>query len=221
MHQHELISMSSEILLLWWWDPPPGMIKRSGELRNQNFAANQHYNTPSAKPFPIHHHSRSSTTFSTKQPTLTSGARNQRVVDLGPVFFGIPTHPDWLMDEMLPTDGDEGLTKEDLQRVDDSIMAGPLTSEVCTETEDSDDISDSMAVRDKPTICLSSLDIMSWSQNVVNAVPEPVLTSTSTSTSFERGVIPSMSVNDILMVKGLITPPVYLQFFDLSLFSCL
>jgi hypothetical protein len=36
---------------------------------------------------------------------------------------------------------------------------------------------------------------------------------------FERGVIASMSVNDTLMVKGLIYPPVYIQFFDLSYFS--
>ncbi|KAF8226650.1 hypothetical protein L208DRAFT_1402852 [Tricholoma matsutake] len=54
-HQQELITMSSEILRLCWWDPSPEMIKRSGELRIQNLAENQHNNTPSAKPYPIHH----------------------------------------------------------------------------------------------------------------------------------------------------------------------
>lgn len=105
--------------------------------------------------------------------------------------------------------------KEDLQRVDDRIMAGvtTVTSEACTETEDSEDI---MAVEDKSTIFPSSLDIASWSQKGANSEPEPHLTPTP----FERGVIASMSTNDILMVKGLINPPVYLQFFNLSLFSC-
>jgi hypothetical protein len=37
--------------------------------------------------------------------------------------------------------------------------------------------------------------------------------------SFERGVIMSMSVNDILMIKGLIDPGVYINFIDLESFS--
>jgi hypothetical protein len=137
---------------------------------------------------------------------------------LGPIFLGTPTHLNWFADGMLPTDEDAGLTKEDLQHVDNGIMVGvtgsPVTSEVWTVTEDSDDI---MAVQDKPTIGPSSLDIVSWSQEVVNSVPEPLVL---TSTFFERGVIASMSVNDILMVKGLINPSVYLQFFNLNSFSC-
>jgi hypothetical protein len=140
---------------------------------------------------------------------------------LGPIFLGTPTHLDWLTDGMLPTDSDreEGLMKEDLQHVDDSIMTGvtgsPVTSEVWTETKDSDNINIT-AVQDKSTFCPSSLDIVSWSQKVVNSELEPLLTPTS----FEKGVIASMSVNDILMVKGLINPSVYLQFLNLSSFSC-
>jgi hypothetical protein len=37
--------------------------------------------------------------------------------------------------------------------------------------------------------------------------------------SFKRGVIGSMSVNDILMIKGLIDPGVYVEFIDLEPFS--
>ena len=51
----------------------------------------------------------------------------------------------------------------------------------------------------------------------MNSRPEPP---PLTSDSFERGVIASMTVNDILMIKGLINPAVYyIQFFDLSLFK--
>jgi hypothetical protein len=231
-HQQQLIAMGGEIIRLWWWDPSPEMINRSLEIRNQNLAANQHDDTPNAKRHPIHHQSRRSTTFLMKRPTTTFGAhttnspshnlnQGKRAVErhLGPIFLGTPTHFDWFTDGMMLTDGDEGLTKQDLQRVDDGIMAGvtgsPVTSEAWTETEDSDVISDIMAVQDKSTICPSSLDIASWSEKVVNSGPELLLL---TPTSFERGVIASMSVNDILMVKGLIHPSVYLQFFDLTSF---
>jgi hypothetical protein len=222
-HQQQLIAMGSEIMRLWWWDPSPARIKRSREIWNQNVAASQYNSTPNPKPHPIHHLSRRSTTFSMKQPTITfdvhttnslSHNLNQGKCAVEPRLSPTPTYLDWLRY------GEEGLTKEDLQHLDDSIAAGvtgsPMTSEAWTETEDSDNIINTTAIQDKSTFCRLSLDIMSWSQKVVNSEPELLLTPTS----FERGVTASMSVNDILMVKGLINPSVYLQFFDLSSFSC-
>jgi hypothetical protein len=73
IHQQQLIAMSSEILCLWWWDPSPEMIKQSLEIRNQNFAASQHNNTPNPKPHPIHHLSRRSITFLIKRSTTVFG----------------------------------------------------------------------------------------------------------------------------------------------------
>jgi hypothetical protein len=38
-------------------------------------------------------------------------------------------------------------------------------------------------------------------------------------TSFEKGIIGGMSMNDILMIKGLIDPGLYVQYMFLELFS--
>ena len=67
-------------------------------------------------------------------------------------------------------------------------------------------------------ICPSSLDIISWYEKVVDCRAEPL---PFTPASFERGVIGGLSTNDILMIKGLIAPPVYIQFLDLGSFSYL
>ena len=123
--------------------------------------------------------------------------------------LGRPTSHIW--DETL-------LTKDDLKRMDISIMADitgpPLTSEAWTETEDEDEdkIDD---IQDKPMICPSPFDIPLWYQKVESG-PDPLPLAHS---SFERGVIASMTVNDILVVKGLINPAVYVQFLDLGSFS--
>ena len=65
---------------------------------------------------------------------------------------------------------------------------------------------------------ISSIDIALWAANVIHAepVPQPL---PLTPASFERGVSASMSANDTLMLKGLINPAVYVDFFDLGLFS--
>jgi hypothetical protein len=71
VQQQQLITMGSEILRLWWWDPPPDLIEKSEKIRLQKNAPNQLNSTRSAKPYPIHHQSRSGTTFFTKQPIIT------------------------------------------------------------------------------------------------------------------------------------------------------
>jgi hypothetical protein len=109
--------------------------------------------------------------------------------------------------------------EEDFQRVDGGIFAGVVGSPVTSEdwTEDSDTTGDVEAIQDKSTICPSSLDIMSWYQKADNSEPEPP--PSLIPTPFERGIIGSMSVNDVLMVKGLINTLVYIQFIDLSSFG--
>jgi len=132
----------------------------------------------------------------------------------------------WDRDELQLTPGDEGLVEMgDVQRADKGIIAGalslPATSEVwdvqtIMGTDDSDDIDHIEDVKEKPSVCPSSLDILSWYEKVVESMPEPLPLIRG---SFERGVIGGQSVNDILMIKGLIYPPVYIQFLDLSVFS--
>jgi hypothetical protein len=116
--------------------------------------------------------------------------------------------------------GNQGLTKEEDSGMVGSIIVGAgsqrslVTDEAWTGIEDSgtedlDDANDISAVRDKSL----SLDIKSWYQNVINSEPE---TPSLVPTPFERGVIASLSVNDILMIRGLIHPLVYVQFINLS-----
>jgi hypothetical protein len=107
-------------------------------------------------------------------------------------------HADW--DAVSVVTGSPGLSEAwDIQTVKGS--------------RDSDDIGDS---EDTAAIRPSSLDIISWYEDVTDSEAEflPL-----TPTPLESGVIGGLSVNDILMIKGLIDPPVYIQFFDLHAFS--
>jgi hypothetical protein len=59
---------------------------------------------------------------------------------------------------------------------------------------------------------------MSWYEQVVDVGGKPLLPSL-TPTPYEKGIIASQSVNDILMIKGLIDPLQYIRYFDLDVFS--
>lgn len=71
-------------------------------------------------------------------------------------------------------------------------------------------------VEEKSAVCCSSSDIISWYEKVVGDGVEPL---PLTSAPYERGVVGGSSTNDILMIKGLIDPRVYIHLFDLSRFS--
>jgi hypothetical protein len=58
---------------------------------------------------------------------------------------------------------------------------------------------------DEANMACSSSDIISWYEMTVGDSVGP----------FEKGVIAGQSVNDILMIKGLIFPLVYIQSLDL------
>ena len=79
------------------------------------------------------------------------------------------------------------------------IIGSPVSSEA--ETEDQ-----------------NVIDSPATSEAETKEVISPLETNPSPS-SFERGIIASMSANDILMLKGLINPAVYVDSFDLGLFS--
>jgi len=158
-------------------------------------------------PHPVHHESRKHTTFSAT-PTLVSPAdstntpghsldQDKRTLKphLSPSWPCMPTHFDWF------TDRDEEVTNEEMPFIDAgdmvSVVGSPIPIGTWTDTEDSND-DDGMIVQNEPPL---SLDILSWSQNIVDSRPEPL---PFTPTPFKRGVISNMSANDILMVRGLI-----------------
>jgi hypothetical protein len=68
--------------------------------------------------------------------------------------------------------------------------------------------------------CWSPSDIVDWSNMIIDEnektlskVPPLILT------PFEKGIIGSLSTNDLLMIKGLIDPGLYVQYMHLELFS--
>ncbi len=232
VYQQQLVTMGLEIVNLWWWDPPLELIKKSEGIRLQKNAQNQYNGTRSAKPYPIHHESRNNTRFVTKQFIITYNRKqDERTFELpsGQILLGtIPSSLSWDGDGPLLTPGHEGFVEtKDVQRADKGIVTGAVSLPVTFEawdvqtiegTETSDDIDAMEDVEEKPPTGLSSSDVLSWYEQVAESAPEPLPLIPG---SFERGVIGGMSTNDVLMIKGLIDPPVYIQFLDLSSFSCL
>ena len=194
-HQMLLSVMATKIIQLWWWDPPQQTVHSVTATANQ---------TPVARPHPINHPSRMNITFSSMKLMIDFPSRSAMPAEPA-IECPILTHT-WLMDERLPMDGKEDYFQH-------SITGSRVISEMWTETEDQHATDD---IRDQTTICPSSSDIVLWSQGVVESEPELIPLA---HTPFERGVIPSMSANDALMIKGLISPVIYIQFFDLASFS--
>ena len=210
-YQHQLITMGLEITRLWWWDPSPDMIRKSEEIRAQKIAAKRYGSTRKAKPHPIHHPSRINITFTTKQPIITFGTPTTRLSSCD--------IPSWNNDGLQLTPGNEGAVEmEDMQYADKAIVAGmsspPLTSDIWDhQSVDVPEDSDNNDMEEKSAIRPSPCDIISWREGVVEPGAKPL---PLTPTPFERGSIGGLSTNDILMMKGLITPPVYLQFLNLG-----
>ena len=237
-YQQQLITLGTEIIRLWSWDPTRDMIADSIAIRNRNSATGQQDDIPAAKPVPLHDPSRNYTSFNITievVPTAMFGTliapsssrdfdQGKHMVEcsLSPIMLGnvgIPSLPTQLApvsDGLLLAVGDDELMKDDSRHVDGGIIAGitgsPVTSEAWTET-DSENTGDGTAVKSEN--CRSFPDIRLWYQNVVNSEPEP---GPLIPTPFKRGVIGSLSVNDVLMAKGLLHPLVFIQFINLDSF---
>jgi hypothetical protein len=205
-YQKQLIAMGSEIIALWLWDPSPSMIREMEATQKQNWASDLQNDNKVPKPPPIHHPSRKDTTFFNTHLHSLASSHNLNLgkytieYPLGPIFLGQPK--------------EGGL--QHVRGSFDGIVGSPVTSGGWSGTEDPGDTGNVKAVEDKSTICPSSLDIISWYQTVIYSElePPPLIP-----TPFEKGIIGGMSVNDVLMVKGLIHPLVYIQFMDLTSFS--
>jgi hypothetical protein len=244
-YQNQLIIMATEISQIWYWDPSPDLIKKSLEICIRDTAANRLDTIRGAKPNNINHPSRSGIKFSTMLPSVTYGPPNpssmqsrsqdQHAIQLpsGQVVFGTTPVVSWDKAGLLLTSREEELADmgdAHKQHACEGIVAPSIThlSSATSEAwdvqtpeggEDLDNIGGVEDVSDvKPTISPSSCDISTWIDNVViDPGAEPP---TLTPSSFKKGVIGSMSVNDILMIKGCIEVPAYTQFLDLRSFSC-
>jgi hypothetical protein len=151
----------------------------------------------------------------------------------GQVVFGTTPVISWDHAGLLLTSREEELADmgdAHKQHACEGIVAPSITylSSATSEAwdvqtpEGSEDLDNIGGVEDasdvKPTISPSSFDISTWIDNVViDPGAEPP---TLTPSPFKKGVIGSMSVNDILMIKGCIKVPAYTRFLDLRSFSC-
>lgn len=233
LYQQQLIIMGVEIIKLWWWDPSPDQIKKSEGITNQ------HDDARSPQPHPIHHPSRHGTKFSMNEIIVPSGIQTTHSSNQNMHTFELPsgqillgTTPSFSRDgdELLLTAGDEGLAEMGDVHADKGIVTGAMTMSlpVMSEasdlqsiegTETSDDIDAMEDVDEQPPTRLSSPDILSWCEQVAESAPEPLPRIPLIPGSFKRGAIGGMSTNDVLMIKGLIDPLQYIEFFDLSLLS--
>lgn len=215
-YQKKLIIMSSEIIELWLWDPSPDMIEESKKNGLQNNALNTSRNP---KLHHIHHQSRMATTFSTKEPRTIFGTTTMHSSRCNRTTPFVSSDGDGLL--LAPRDKELmqlGVADEDIGTgaINLPVPSEPWDNQTIMDTDDSDDIDAIEDVEEKSPTRPTSLDILLWYENVADleSMPEPLPHG-----SFKRGVIGSQSVNDILMIKGLIDPLVYVQFLDLSVFS--
>ncbi|KIL64492.1 hypothetical protein M378DRAFT_163271 [Amanita muscaria Koide BX008] len=235
-YQQQLLMMGLAVINLWWWDLPSKLIDESKEIRNQNLNANKQDDTRKAPPYPIHHGSRNATTFETKKPTLPYGDpctpfsghnlnQDQHIVESDSGLGGMLSLYQG-KDGLLISGNDELGEMEDVLYTNKVFVGAPVSVTLTSDAwdiqtperiEGFDDI-DSIDedVEEKPAVCRSSSDILSWYEQVVGSGVEPL---PLTSAPYERGVVGGSSTNDILMIKGLIDPRVYIHFFDLSRFS--
>ena len=168
--------------------------------------------------------------FSTKRPAIIYGSSSSRNLDqdrlpFGQIISGLTPSLFWDRGRLLLTPEDEGLAEMEGDRPADMGIATSVTTlargaQIYDDFDESDDPSDTDGIQDAQrasVTCLSSIDIVSWRGEVVESGAELL---SLTPSPFERGVIGSQIVNDILMIKGLMHSPVYIQFLDLSSFSC-
>lgn len=248
VYQQQLITMGTEIIRLWWWKPSPKLIEELQRMRTPSHQSNLNRSPApkcishpsrlgttfsSMEPITM----RGNPTTPTTHSSDCDPNQDVPTFDLpsGQVFLGMAPSVSWDGDGLLLTARDEGLvemadvlhanksTSLPTHNVQTKTLDGQTeTLDGRTETLDQSimgmEDSDNKDVKVKPLTCLSSLDIQVWSKKVAGSVPEP-LPPSLTPGSFERGNIGGLSTNDILMIKGLIHPPVYVQFFDLSSFS--
>jgi hypothetical protein len=203
-YHSDLVTMGQEIVSLWYWDPLPN---HEGQLNTSVCMGN---NPCSALPVPI---SNRSDTFEALRPSAhDKGYELIDVVQARPTFQS-PSRLD--VEEMTPgtcqgsRDGLQSSTGSDI--LNRSWMSGDADlgfgySECPSSTDEEKSSSQPL-----------SSDILTWANNVIGG-EEKMLPLTAT--PYEKGIVGG-SANDVLMVRGLIHPLMYLNYINLEKFSYL
>ena len=237
-YQQNLAIMALEIEKLWWWDPPPKLIEESLVIRAKNMAYGQQSDLRTARPHPIYHSSRSSVTYRARKPRtsfVTDDAMPSnndqyiRTIELphGQVLVGTALSVTLGTDGLALTPDEDDGTKE-IHVPPKSSASGISPSIWDTGTfgtvEDfEEDMKDLKPITHPIRPC--SADINSWYVHVFTSCsgtetlsPPPLVPS-----PFQGGALGGMRTNDILMIKGLLHPSVFIEFFDLRSprFNCL
>ena len=212
--------MGHKIISLWSWDPPPTVVSLT-MIRTTRRAAAQR--TPA--PLPICDHSRRSTTFKSMRacisycsvpaapPPSENGSTDTSTFKLpsGDVFVSTKSSVCWEAGVRFHLSDEGGEQPPEMQghNWEGHSSRFSLISELTDRSLDGQDVKD-LPQFSSPSEMISWLDVVTYDDEKM-----PPLTQGS----FERGTIRSMSVNDILMIKGLIDPGVYLDFIDLQSLS--
>lgn len=212
-YQQKLIQFGSEIIRLWWWNPTAKMIAESEKIAVCKKRKHQS-DLRDPGPEPI---ARIPTTFSEflgLQTTATSTTKSSKRISQNvklPTLFGTIPLVSLDRDELLFTSADKGSAK--LTRSFNGNKGLVATSQVTSASGETAEGAENLVETHK----VDGFDIISWSENVVSCGPE--LLPPLTPSPFHRGVLGGPSVNDILMIKGLIHPVVYIDFLNLSFFT--
>ncbi|KAJ3850426.1 hypothetical protein EV368DRAFT_45306 [Lentinula lateritia] len=214
-YQRKVLEMGQHIMDLWDWDPPSSSNPISTSVAQR-----------APLPSPIFDPSRATldhNSFTYSLPTILSlpltsagtSTSTQHILNLADGCVLVNTSPSSIYDKhtMLelaaPHDLDDNL-KDSGSMIPDNVTSFSCNfSSVATE-EDSD--SEPRA----PYSALSVDDIQGWAALVAEAGEEAKMgVDMLKYDPMVKGTIASHTVNEILMIKGAITPPTYLQYDDL------
>jgi hypothetical protein len=209
-YQHELIAMGEEILFLWSWDPSPAEV----ELLTTRAAQDDSRTVRTPQPIPIR--DRQNVTFDAMRFHVTfSPATGVHRADRS-----TRSVPDGATSEL--SDGDGEQLDMNYMETDSAHETTATSLEGFSETSVSSSESREWQDPEEKTRNQrwSQSDIVDWS-NTITDENEKTLSEVPPliPTPFEKGIIGGLSTNDFLMIKGLISPGLYVQYLHLELFS--
>jgi hypothetical protein len=206
--------MAEAILFLWSWDPSPEEI----EMLTIRAAQDPRIvRTPQPRPI----RDRQNLTFDDMRHLITSSAatgiqyaaRSAAEGELasGQVAISVLPHLSWESGTGLQLSDGDG-EQLDTATFHEGFSETAVSSNESREWQDPEE-----KTHDQ---CSSRLDIVAWSNMITD---ENEKTSSKvmplTPTPFEKGIIGGLSTNDLLMIKGLIDPGLYVQYLHLELYS--
>ena len=237
-YQRNLIAMGNHIISLWSWDPSEDLDEPATVRGAIGVGSNNLSRAP--QPLPIFHPSRRDTTYESLRlqgtfngtiPLSTCYANTQSnttpdsittELTSGEVLIGRAPSVSWeVKDGLQLTTGHEQpesscMEWDDIVNVDEIAK---LDSELHVSEESVDAVDDWQDPEDEaPGRLLSKEDILGWLCGIDGDKGEISQLVPLTHTPFEKGILGSMTVNEVLMIKGLIDPRVYIQFSDLQSF---